>query len=90
MEHFDEILPVTEVKRDLLNLLKRMEEEGTVITITRQGRSAGVMLPTSRYESLLETIEILSDHEAMASLRRSRNDFSEGKVLDHEEVWEDS
>ncbi len=87
MEHFDEILPVTEVKRDLLNLLKRMEEEGMAIAITRQGRSAGVMLPMSRYESLLETIEILSDQETLESLRQSRKDFAEGKVLEHEEVW---
>lgn len=89
MENFDEILPVTRIKRDLLQLIKRMEEEGTTIAITRKGESAGILMPYSRYESLLETIEILADEAARESLRKSRKDFAKGRVFTHDEVWED-
>jgi prevent-host-death family protein len=89
MEPFDEILPVTKIKKDLLKLIKRMEEEGMTIAITRKGVSTGIMMPYSRYESLLETIEILSDQEALEPLRQSGEDFRNGRVFTHEAVWED-
>ena len=89
MENFQQILPVTKVKRHLLDILKRMEEENATIALTRHGEPVGVMMTPSRYEALLETIEILGDKEIMRALDQSRKDFDSGKVFTHEEVWGD-
>jgi len=43
----------------------------------------------SRYEALLETIEILGDKEILRSLEESKKDFASGRVFDHDEVWEE-
>ena len=37
MEDFEEILPVTKVKRAFLDILKVMEQEDSTITLTRNG-----------------------------------------------------
>lgn len=42
MEDFQQILPVTKVKRNLLDILKRMQEEELTITLTRNGEPVGV------------------------------------------------
>jgi prevent-host-death family protein len=89
MEDFQQILPVSKAKRELLDLLKRMEEEGSTIALTRNGEAVGVMMTLSRYEALLETIEILGDQEILRSLRKSVRDFKAGRVVDHEQVWGD-
>ena len=89
MEDFQQILPVTKVKRNLLDILKRMEEEEATIALTRNGVPVGVMMTLSRYEALLETIDILSDKQILRSLEKSKKDFKAGKVFSHEEVWED-
>ena len=89
MEDFQQILPVTKVKRDLLDILKRMEEEEATIALTRNGEPIGVMMPLSRYESLLETIDILSDKQILRSLEKSKKDFKSGKIFSDEEVWKD-
>ena len=89
MEDFQEILPVTEVKRELLSILKRIEEEEATIALTRNGEAIGIMMPLSRYEALLETIEILADKKIIRSLQRSRKDFEAGRILGDDEIWEE-
>jgi len=89
MEDFQEILPVTKVKRNLLDIIKRMEEEETTIALTRNGEPVSVMMPLSRYEALLETIDILSDKQILKSLEKSKIDFNSKRVFSHDEVWED-
>ena len=89
MDDFQQILPVTKVKRELLDILKRMEEDEATIALTRNGEPVGVMMTLSRYESLLETIEILSDRTILKSLKKSEKDFKEKKVFCHEKVWQD-
>ncbi|MBU4425429.1 MAG: type II toxin-antitoxin system Phd/YefM family antitoxin [Desulfobacterales bacterium] len=89
MEHLQEILPVTKVKRELLDILKVMEEEDSTITLTRNGEAVGVMMTPRRYEALLETIEILGDKETLESLMASAKDFKAGRVYTDKEVWKD-
>ena len=89
MDQIQKILPVTKVKRELLDILKSMEEEYSTITMTRNGEPVGVMMTPDRYESLLETIEILSDKNILRALKASQKDFKSGKVYSHKEVWQD-
>jgi len=89
MEDFQQILPVTKVKRELLDILKRMEEDEATIALTRNGEPVGVIMTLSRYESLMETIEILSDRTILESLKKSKKDFEDDKVFTDEEVWQD-
>jgi antitoxin YefM len=89
MEDFQQILPVTKVKRDLLAIIKSMEEDDATIALTRNGEPVSVMMTLSRYESLLETIDILSDKPILKSLKKSKKDFESGRVLSHDEVWQD-
>jgi prevent-host-death family protein len=89
MEDFQQIVPITKAKRNLLDIVKRMEEEEETIAITKNGEPVGVMMCMSRYEALLETIEILGDKEILRSLEESKKDFASGRVFDHDEVWEE-
>ncbi|HUT71548.1 MAG TPA: type II toxin-antitoxin system Phd/YefM family antitoxin [Desulfatiglandales bacterium] len=89
MEDFQQILPITKVKRNLLDIVKSMEQEETTIALTRNGEPVSVLMPVSRYEALLETIDILSDKQTMRSLEKSEKDFKSGRVFSHEEVWKD-
>ncbi len=83
------ILPVTKVKRDLLEILKAMEEDYATLTVTRNGRPVGIIMTPDRYEALLETIEILGDNKILQTLKASHKDFKSGRVYTHDEVWKD-
>ena len=83
------ILPVTKVKRELLEILKSMEEDYATITVTRNGEPVGIIMTPDRYEALLETIEILGDNQTLNALKASHKDFKSGRVHTHAEVWKD-
>ena len=83
------ILPVTKVKRKLLEILKAMEEDYATVTVTRNGEPVGIIMTPDRYEALLETIEILGDNNILKVLKASQNDFKSGRVYTHDEVWKD-
>ena len=83
------ILPVTKVKRELLEILKAMEDDYATITVTRNGQPVGIMMPPDRYQALLETIEILGDNKILQALKASDKDFKSGRAYTHDEVWKD-
>jgi antitoxin YefM len=83
------ILPVTKVKRELLEILKAMEEDYSTVTVTRNGKPVGVIMTHDRYEALFETIDILGDSEVLEVLKTSQEDFKSGRVCTHDEVWKD-
>ena len=89
MDEFQKIMPVTKAKRNLLEILKNMEQEEETIALTKNGEAVGVIMSLSRYEGLMETIEILSDRKILTALKASQKDFKAGKVLDHEQVWKE-
>ncbi len=87
MREVQEVIPITQVKRDFLDIMRKVEELDETVAITKKGVPVGVLINIDRYEGLLETIDILSDKETMKVLERAKKEFKEGKVLTHAEVW---
>lgn len=82
-------VPLTAAKTHLARLLSEVEELGERVVITRSGRPVGVLLGVEEYEGLLETLEILADPELSAAVRQGLDDIAEGRLVDHDEVWDD-
>ena len=89
MTEIDNIIPITRVKRDLLEILKTMRDEDSTITVTRNGEPVGIIMTPNRYDAMVETIEIMADKDVMAALNKSAADFKAGRVYADEEVWQD-
>lgn len=83
------ILPVTTVKKDLMKLLKKIQEGQETLVITRDGKAAGVLMSAEDYESLVETIEILGDRKLLRSLLKASEDFKSGRVHTHDQVFDE-
>ena len=87
MKQVDQFISVTEAKNRLLDLIRTLAEKDEVLAITRGGVPAAVVVSPRRYEGLLETIEVLSDPHAMASLRRSLKQARKDQWVSEEEVF---
>lgn len=66
-----ETIPITEAKAKIAELAERAQNEHADYTFTKNGRPAVVMMSVAQYESLMETLSILSDPEARADLAES-------------------
>ena len=82
-------VPLSEAKTHLAKLLADVEALGEEVVITRSGRPAGVLLSLTDYEGLLETLEILADRDLVASIEQGLAEAAAGKLLRHEDVWDD-
>jgi len=87
MREAQEVIPITQVKRDFLDIMRKVDELDETVAITKNGVPVGVLINIDRYEGLLETIDILSDEATMKALKRSQKEASGGKLFTHEEVW---
>jgi PHD/YefM family antitoxin component YafN of YafNO toxin-antitoxin module len=83
-------MPAIEVMKNLPDILKTIEGEDSMFTITRNGKAVDILITPEKYDALLETIEILGDKEIMTALEASRIDFENGDVFSHQEVWQES
>ena len=80
------IVPFTEARARLSELLDELEARHEHVVITRNGRPAAVLVPAEEQEILEETLEILQDEELLAALRESEEDVKEGRVTALREV----
>jgi antitoxin YefM len=81
-----ETIPITEAKARIAELADRVARQHDHFTITRNGRADVMLISVAEYESLQETLDLLSDDEALADLRQSRDDFAAGDTFTVDEV----
>jgi prevent-host-death family protein len=82
-----ETIPASKAKAHFSDLLKRIKERHEAFPISHRGKVEGVLISIAEYESLIETLEILSDREFMKSLERGLRDEQEGRFFSHEDVF---
>ncbi len=80
------MVPFTEARARLSELLDEVNKRQEHVVITRNGRPAGVVLSSHEYEALAETLEVLEDDEALEALRESEADVRAGRVYSLDEV----
>ena len=56
------------------------------VTVTKNGSPVAVILAVEDYDSMMETLEILSDRSAVAEIRKAEQQMAEGDVFDEEQV----
>lgn len=82
------ILPISEVKARLPELVSGVAEREEEIVVTRNGKPAAMLVSYAEYERLKETLDVLSDPDLMRQIRESEAYFAAGKKgLSFEEVF---
>lgn len=69
--------PLTEVRDKLREVVDTVVETGTEYVITRHGKPVAVVLAYDEYESLVETLNILSDDNAMEAISEGEAELGE-------------
>jgi prevent-host-death family protein len=70
--------PLTEIRDKLRQVVDTVAETGVEYIITRHGKPVAVVLAYDEYESMVETLNILSDTEAMSAIAEGEADLEDG------------
>ena len=82
------ILPISEVKARLPELVTGVAEREEEIVVTRNGKPAAVLVSFAEFERLKETLDVLSDPALMQQVQESRAFYASGKTgLSFEDVF---
>ena len=72
------ILPISEVKARLPELVTGVEEREEEVIVTRNGRPAAVLVNHAELARLRETLDALSDPDLMNQIQQSRAFYASG------------
>jgi prevent-host-death family protein len=80
------VLPLSEVKAKLSEVIEEIATTHERVTVTRNGRPVAVLLSTDDLETIEETVAILSDPEAMRQIEQGRAAIAAGDAATREEI----
>ena len=65
------VLPLADIKKRLSEIVDGVEQRHDRVLLTRNGRPAAVIISPEDLEALEETLDILSDPQAMRAIRKA-------------------
>ncbi|GEM_PF-560297 len=83
----NKVLPVTDARKKLYTLIKACDDRAWSFVITAGGRAVARLIGEQEYESLLETLEVLSDKKQVERLASALKHVQKGKLYSHEDVF---
>ena len=83
-----ETMSLAQIKAHLSEVVDRVEKYHERIVLTRNGRPAAVILSPDELESIEETLDILSDPDALRQLREAEAEIDRGDYVTIEELRE--
>ncbi len=79
-------LPIADARAQLSKLVEEARSTHERIEITKNGHRAAVLLGAADYDSMLETIAVLSDSALLSDHQRGLRALEDGDVLNLEEL----
>lgn len=81
-----EELPLADVRNRLSELVTDIEQTHSRVLITKHGHPAAVLISPDDLASLEETLDILSDPEALVSIRDAEAEIARGEYTSAEQM----
>jgi prevent-host-death family protein len=79
----DYIIPISEARGRLPELLKKIVQLSKYLIITRNGKPQAVMMSPEDFE----TLEIKADQKLLRSILRAEEDIKQGKIYSHKDIF---
>ena len=79
-------LSVKELRPELPKVIDKIDGKLDRYVITKRGKPVVVMISIEDYESLMETLDILADPQAMAGIRKGEADIRKGRTHSWQEI----
>ncbi|MBT4002515.1 MAG: type II toxin-antitoxin system Phd/YefM family antitoxin [Desulfobacula sp.] len=77
----DSYIPVTKAKTKLLNMIRNFDNREDTIAITKNGIPKAVIMSMDQYQSICETMEIMTNKDIMLQIMSSIKDVKANKTL---------
>lgn len=77
-------LTITQARRDLFKIAEQVQKTNNYFTLSIEGEPKVVMMSYDEFDSIKETMDILSDPQVMADIREAEEQYKNGEYV----TWE--
>lgn len=78
-------ISITEARKRIFDISDEVQRPGTVYTLTENGKPKVAVLSAEEFDSLMETLEILSDPKAMKRIEQAEKELARGDYVSWDE-----
>ena len=83
-------LPISEAREQLRALVEQANRTMTRVIITRNGKPEAVLMGYAEYESWLETLDVMADHDELAAIEAGLADVRAGRLVSAEDAYREA
>ena len=76
-----ETFSLAHIKAHLSEIVDRVEHQHDRVVLTRNGRPAAILVSPDDLEAIEDTLDLLSDPQALKEINQAREEIAEGHVL---------
>lgn len=80
------VITITEGRKKLFKIVDEVQKPNTYYEFTVEGKPRVVMMSREEFDSIMETMEILSDPKIVKDLEEAEKDYKKGNYISWEEA----
>lgn len=82
------ILPISEVRKNIFDITKKIQRPNTYYTLTDKGRPKAVLISAEEFESMQETIEVIRDFPNLdEDIKEAREEYKKGNYITLDDLF---
>lgn len=79
-------ISISEARKRIFDIAEEVQKPGVHYTFTDKGKPKTVMMSFDEFDSLMETLEIMSDPELMRDIRKAEKEYASGEYVTLDEL----
>lgn len=79
-------LTITKARQDLFKIAEQVQKPNNFYTLSVEGEPKVVMMSFNEFDSIMETMEILSDPKVMSDIKKAEEEYERGEYITLEEM----
>lgn len=87
MKNTSQALPITAVRKDLMQLSRAISEQMGQLVLTSRGRAETILISVAEYRSLQAAAELLRHPEVISAMRGGEREIADGDGLTLEHAF---
>jgi len=76
----------TQARKEIFKITDDVQKHGRYYTLTENGLPKAVLMSAGEYESLMETLDVLSDPKAVADIEQAKAELDRGEYVTLDEL----
>ena len=80
------VMTITEGRRELFKIAENVQKPDTHYVVTVEGKPGLVLMSADEYDSIMETMEILSNPETMKNIKKAEKEIARGEYVTWDEL----